>query len=78
MIVHRSVQKLFDHAKDQAVTVNNQEIQFKENEAIYMEISQKYSLDEINVMAAKNGFEPLKKSQIQKMVYRCYLESCII
>lgn len=47
--------------KDQAVTVNNQEIQFKENEAIYMEISQKYSLDEINVMAAKNGFEPLKE-----------------
>jgi uncharacterized SAM-dependent methyltransferase len=55
------VQKLFDQLKDQAVTVNNQEIQFKENEAIYMEISQKYSLDEINVMAAKNGFEPLKE-----------------
>lgn len=47
--------------KDQIVTIENQEIRFKENEAVYMEISQKYSLDEINVMAVKNGFEPLKE-----------------
>jgi len=47
--------------KDQMVTIENEKIQFKENEAVYMEISQKYSLDEINLMAVKNGFEPLRE-----------------
>jgi len=47
--------------KDQFITIKNQEIKFRENEAVYMEISQKYSLDEINLMAIKNGFEPLKE-----------------
>jgi uncharacterized SAM-dependent methyltransferase len=40
--------------------VNNQEIQFKANEAIYMEISQKYSENE-RYNGKKNGFEPLKE-----------------
>ena len=47
--------------KEQRVTIENEQIIFRENEAIYMEISQKYSLEEINSMAVKNGFSPLQQ-----------------
>lgn len=47
--------------ESQIVTIEHERIMFKENEAVYMEISQKYSLEEINLMAVKNGFEPLKQ-----------------
>lgn len=47
--------------KDQIISIENEQIQFRENEAVYMEISQKYSLEEINVMAVESGFKPLKQ-----------------
>jgi dimethylhistidine N-methyltransferase len=46
---------------EQTVTIGNQEIYFKENEAIYMEVSQKYSSEEIDKMAVRTGFLPLEK-----------------
>lgn len=46
--------------EQQQVTIGNQLIDFKENEAVYMEISQKYALEETDGMALKNGFQPLK------------------
>lgn len=47
--------------EDQKVNIEDQEISFKANEAVYMEISQKYSEKEINIMARKTGFKPLKQ-----------------
>jgi len=44
---------------DQQVTIYGQTISFKRDEYIYMEISQKYTVDETNQMAAKAGFEPV-------------------
>ncbi|GAA5090023.1 L-histidine N(alpha)-methyltransferase [Chryseobacterium ginsengisoli] len=47
--------------KEQRVNIENEQIIFRENEAIYMEISQKYSLEDMNSMAVKNGFSPLQQ-----------------
>lgn len=47
--------------EDQKVNIEDQEISFKANEAVYMEISQKYSEKEIDIMARKTGFKPLKQ-----------------
>ncbi len=47
--------------EDQKVHIDDQEIRFKANEAVYMEISQKYSEKEIDIMARKTGFKPLKQ-----------------
>ncbi|MDQ1162595.1 L-histidine N-alpha-methyltransferase [Chryseobacterium sp. SORGH_AS 447] len=46
--------------EEQHVRIGNQFIDFKENEAIYMEISQKYAPEETDGMALKNGFQPVK------------------
>ncbi len=46
--------------EEQQVRIGNIVIDFKENEAIYMEISQKYAPEETDMMALKNGFKPLK------------------
>ncbi|MFD0795652.1 L-histidine N(alpha)-methyltransferase [Mucilaginibacter litoreus] len=45
---------------DQEVVVGDQTISFLKNEYIYMEISQKYNVNEINIMANKAGFKPAK------------------
>ena len=45
--------------KDQDVTIAGNKIIFKRNEPVFMEISQKYSLEEIGQIAAECGFEPL-------------------
>lgn len=42
--------------KEQVVNIGDETIHFRVNEHIYMEISQKYSLSEINDLAAKAGF----------------------
>ncbi|HEY4110024.1 L-histidine N(alpha)-methyltransferase [Puia sp.] len=42
----------------QVVHIGDKEISFAENEAIFMEISQKYSMAETESMAAQSGFEP--------------------
>lgn len=52
--------------EEQQVRIGNELIDFKENEAVYMEISQKYALEETDVMAVKNGFKPLKHIQDSK------------
>ena len=43
--------------KKQAVTINGNEINFEKDEPIFMEISQKYSVKEINEFAQKTGFK---------------------
>jgi L-histidine Nalpha-methyltransferase len=44
---------------DQNVHLGDKTIAFTENEAVYMEISQKYSMAETESMAAQAGFEPV-------------------
>ena len=47
--------------KDQTVTINNADLfSFKENEFIYMEISQKYSISQTDELAKASGFKPVK------------------
>lgn len=45
--------------RDQLVNIGDETIRFRANEHIYMEISQKYSLTEVNEMAASSGFIPV-------------------
>ena len=45
--------------QDQDVHLGDKKIQFAENEAVFMEISQKYTMYEIDSMAAQSGFEPV-------------------
>ncbi len=40
--------------------INNTLITFDKNEPVFMEISQKYSVDEINSIANNSGFEVMK------------------
>jgi L-histidine N-alpha-methyltransferase len=44
---------------DQQVQLCDETIVFKKDEYIYMEISQKYTVEQTNQMAAKTGFEPV-------------------
>lgn len=46
--------------KDQEVTISGQKFSFKEHEFIYMEISQKYSLEETEAIASTTGFKPVQ------------------
>ena len=46
--------------KDQLVKVSDEEITFRKDEYIWMEISQKYELAEIDDMAVAAGFVPVK------------------
>lgn len=43
----------------QEVHIGDKTFYFRENEAIFMEISQKYSLEETQLMAVQSGFEPV-------------------
>ncbi|WP_145854852.1 L-histidine N(alpha)-methyltransferase [Pedobacter suwonensis] len=52
--------------QNQIVNIGRQVIHFSENEYIHMEISQKYSLEDINKLAAKTGFKPLQSFFDQK------------
>lgn len=45
---------------EQQVQIDSNNIQFAENEQIYMETSQKYTVEEIDSMAQKAGFKHLK------------------
>ena len=45
---------------DQAVQLGEHIIRFKKDEPLFMEISQKYSLDEIRQLAAAAGFRPVQ------------------
>ncbi|MBS1661474.1 MAG: L-histidine N(alpha)-methyltransferase [Bacteroidetes bacterium] len=44
----------------QEVHIGDKTISFRENEHIWMEISQKYTLDETDNMSAASGFEPIQ------------------
>lgn len=46
---------------DQKANIGEQTISFKENEYIFMEISQKYSVQQINDVADNSRFKPLKQ-----------------
>jgi dimethylhistidine N-methyltransferase len=46
---------------DQKVHIKGEVLHFKENETIFMEISQKYSPEEIDRLAVQSGFKPLFK-----------------
>jgi len=47
--------------KNQIVNIGRNAIHFSENEYIFMEISQKYSLGDIDQLAEKAGFKPLQR-----------------
>lgn len=44
----------------QSVLIDNECITFEKNEPIYMELSQKYSVSEIDALAEQTGFKPLE------------------
>lgn len=44
---------------NQEVTIGSETISFTQNESIFMEVSQKYALDEIEKMAFESGFKPV-------------------
>lgn len=46
---------------EQQVNIGDETIQFKKNEPIYMEISQKYDLEDINQLAKNTGFTPVHR-----------------
>ncbi|MDQ0638987.1 L-histidine N-alpha-methyltransferase [Pedobacter sp. W3I1] len=47
--------------KKQIVNIGPNAIHFAENEYVFMEISQKYSLNDIDQLAEKTGFKPLQR-----------------
>jgi L-histidine Nalpha-methyltransferase len=47
--------------KKQVVNIGHHVIHFTENEYVFMEISQKYSLQDIDQLAAKTGFKPVRR-----------------
>jgi L-histidine N-alpha-methyltransferase len=47
--------------KNQIVNIGHHAIHFTENEHVFMEISQKYSLNDIDQLAEKAGFKPLQR-----------------
>jgi len=55
--------------KKQEVTIENEIISFKENEWIDMEVSQKFSENEINKLAEKSGFQILGEIKDSKNWY---------
>lgn len=47
--------------QEQWVNVGDETIHFEANEFIYMEISQKYSLEDVDALAKKSGFNPIHR-----------------
>lgn len=52
--------------KNQIVNIGHHVIHFAENEYIFMEISQKYSLGDIDQLATRTGFKPIQRFFDQK------------
>lgn len=64
--------------KDQTVRIGEADfIHFKENEYIFMEISQKYSLEETDAIALSSGFKPIKKFMDHKNWFLDTVWECI-
>ncbi|MDQ6904064.1 MAG: L-histidine N(alpha)-methyltransferase [Bacteroidota bacterium] len=63
--------------KDQDVTIgNNTVIHFGKNEPVFMEVSQKYSVEESNAIAKQSGFEPIahffdKNKWFMDVIWKC-------
>ncbi len=62
--------------KNQQVKVENVVIKFKKDETVYMEISQKYSVEETLEIAHQSGFEPVtyfldKKKWFADVIWKC-------
>ncbi|WP_293783422.1 L-histidine N(alpha)-methyltransferase [uncultured Pedobacter sp.] len=55
--------------KNQVVNIGHHVIHFAENEYIFMEISQKYSLADIDQLSTKTGFKPLQRFFDQKQLF---------
>ncbi len=58
---------------DRTVRIGNAEILFKKNEYIWMEISQKFTLEQIEEMALNNGFKPVGNLTDTK---RWFVDAC--
>lgn len=52
--------------RDQEVHIEDKTISFRENEPVYMEISQKYNMPEIDRLAIRSGFQPMHTFYDQK------------
>lgn len=52
--------------EDQNVNIDKQFIEFKKDEVIYMEVSQKFSIEDINELAFASGFETINTIKDQK------------
>ncbi|MFS8082391.1 MAG: L-histidine N(alpha)-methyltransferase, partial [Ginsengibacter sp.] len=48
-------------SEDQEVIVSEKRIEFEKNEPLFIEISQKYSLKELDTMAGKSGFKAISR-----------------
>ena len=62
---------------DQVVSVENEEITFKEHEHIFTEISQKYTVEQVNDLAAKAGFKPLAEFYDSKKWFTDVIWLCV-
>jgi L-histidine N-alpha-methyltransferase len=52
--------------RDQEIKIGDYRINFKKNECIHMEISQKYSLENVEQLALRSGFRPIQNFTDQK------------
>jgi len=59
--------------EDRIVRIRNKEILFKRDEYIWMEISQKFKLEQISDMALNNGFKPVGNLMDSK---RWFVDAC--
>lgn len=55
--------------KHQNVLINGQQFDFKKNELIYMEVSQKFSITDIENLAVASGFTPFHTIEDSKLWY---------
>ena len=64
--------------KEQTVRIGEADFfHFKENEFIFMEISQKYSLEETDKIALSSGFKPIKKFMDSKNWFLDTVWECV-
>lgn len=47
--------------EDQSVQIGGESVNFEKNESIFMEISQKFSFEQIEELADKSGFQPIEQ-----------------
>lgn len=62
---------------NQEVNISGQAFHFEENEFIYMEISQKYSVQETEKMAEESGFKPVKHFYDHKKWFLDTVWACV-